>query len=141
VVAPAFSPPGHYLVYSKEVLFQMYVLWVIQPYQILITIQIILYLSYFYKHHELSLRLGFFWTAMSLSDICAALLAYGLLHLRGVHHKSGWRWLFLIEGLLTLVIGIASFILMPASPTQTASKFRGKKGWFTARYVASSLTP
>ncbi|PMD23508.1 MFS general substrate transporter [Hyaloscypha hepaticicola] len=94
---------------------------------------IILYLSYFYKHHELSIRLGFFWTAMSLSDVIAAFLAYGLLHLRGLHGYSGWRWLFLIEGILTLVIGIASFILMPASPTQTASKFRGKNGWFTTR--------
>lgn len=59
--------------------------------------QIILYLSYFYKHHELSIRLGFFWTAMSLSDTLAAFLAFGLLHMRGVHHYAGWRWLFLIE--------------------------------------------
>ncbi|KAE8441368.1 hypothetical protein EG329_005471 [Mollisiaceae sp. DMI_Dod_QoI] len=94
---------------------------------------IILYLSYFYKHHELSLRLGFFWTAMSISDVLAAFFAFGLLHLRGVDGKSGWRWLFLIEALLTLVVGLASFILMPASPTQTASKFRGKKGWFNQR--------
>ncbi|EPE36730.1 MFS general substrate transporter [Glarea lozoyensis ATCC 20868] len=94
---------------------------------------IILYLSYFYKHHELSLRLGFFWTAMSIADVIAAFMAYGLLHLRGLHNYSGWRWMFLIEGVLTLLLGLASFVLMPPSPTQTASKLRGKKGWFTER--------
>lgn len=70
---------------------------------------------------------------MSISDTLAAFLAFGLLHLRGVSGKAGWRWLFLIEALLTLVVGLAAFILMPASPTQTASTFRGKKGWFTER--------
>ncbi|KAK3352882.1 major facilitator superfamily domain-containing protein [Lasiosphaeria hispida] len=94
---------------------------------------IILYLSYFYKHHELSLRLGFFWTAMSIADILSALLAYGLLHMRGVQGHSGWRWLFLVEGLLTLVIGIFAFALMPAGPVQTKSWFRGQKGWFNER--------
>ncbi|KAB5523818.1 major facilitator superfamily domain-containing protein [Coniochaeta sp. 2T2.1] len=94
---------------------------------------VILYLSYFYKHHELSLRLGFFWTAMSIADILSAIFAYGLLHMRGVQGQSGWKWLFLVEGLLTLVIGGFSFLLMPAGPCDTASWFRGKKGWFTER--------
>jgi len=59
--------------------------------------QVILYLSYFYKHHELSIRLAFFWTGLTLADILAAILAFGLLHMRGVHGASGWRWMFLLE--------------------------------------------
>ncbi|KAF7194123.1 putative transporter [Pseudocercospora fuligena] len=94
---------------------------------------IVLYLSYFYKHHELSLRLSFFWTAKSFADILAGFSAYALLHLRGVAGHAGWRWLFLIEGLFTLLMGIAATALMPPGPCQTANWIRGQKGWFTPR--------
>ena len=43
------------------------------------------------------------------------------------------RWLFALEGMLTGLIGIISWFYLPPSPTQTASKFRGKKGWFNER--------
>ncbi|KAI0095423.1 MFS general substrate transporter [Hypoxylon sp. NC0597] len=94
---------------------------------------VILYLSYFYKHHELSIRLGFFWTMMSVADILCGLLAAGFLQMRGVLGHAGWRWLFLLEAIITLIVGLFSFVLMPAGPCQTASWFRGKKGWFTTR--------
>jgi hypothetical protein len=42
------------------------------------------------------------------------------------------RWLFLLEGLVTLLLGIASFFLMPASAVQTKTWFR-PDGWFTDR--------
>jgi hypothetical protein len=111
----------------------------------------ILYLSYFYKHGELSIRLGFWWTAMSIADIIASFLGYALLHLRGHLGFAGWRWLFLIEvrtsipgvnsdadltilkGLLTFCAGMAAFVLMPPGPCQTANWIRGTEGWFTER--------
>jgi hypothetical protein len=71
---------------------------------ILIHEQIILYLSYFYKHHELSLRLGFFWTASAMADVIGGFLAFGILHLRGVEGRAGWRWLFLIEVRISLPV-------------------------------------
>ncbi|KAI1313211.1 major facilitator superfamily domain-containing protein [Xylaria venustula] len=95
--------------------------------------EVVLYLSYFYKHHELTIRLSFFWTGMFTADILSSIIAFGLLHLRGVHGYPGWRWLFLIEGLITGTIGILSFVMLPPGPTQTASWSRGKNGWFTPR--------
>ncbi|KAI9733104.1 MAG: hypothetical protein M1834_003651 [Cirrosporium novae-zelandiae] len=40
---------------------------------------------------------------------------------------------FIPDGILTLIIGLLAFALMPPSPTQTANWIRGKKGWFTER--------
>lgn len=37
------------------------------------------------------------------------------------------------QGFLTLLAGLFAFILMPSSPTSTASWFRGKSGWFNER--------
>jgi hypothetical protein len=44
------------------------------------------------------------------------------------------RWLFLIEGIIALTVGIAAFFLMPASAVQTKRWFR-PNGWFTDREV------
>ncbi|GMG21552.1 unnamed protein product [Ambrosiozyma monospora] len=93
---------------------------------------LVLWLSYFYTASELSIRLSFFWTTLSLTQILTSILAFAILHMRGVHGMAGWSWLFLIEGLFTLVIGISSFFLMVPSPVQTKKPWN-KKGWFTER--------
>jgi hypothetical protein len=36
-----------------------------------------------------------------------------------------------LKGFITLIVGLLAYILMPSSPTSTASWFRGKQGWFT----------
>ncbi|KAK0625124.1 major facilitator superfamily domain-containing protein [Bombardia bombarda] len=96
---------------------------------------IVLWLSYFYTSRELPVRLSYFWTSLSLTTIITSLLAFALLRLRGVNGWGGWRWLFLVEGLITLTIGIVSFFMMPASAVQTKTWFR-PKGWFTDRETA-----
>lgn len=69
---------------------------------------------------------------MRIVDVIAPILAFGLLRLRGYHGYEGWRWLFLIEGLFTLAVGVWSWFMMAPSPTQTKSWYR-PKGWFNER--------
>jgi len=65
----------------------------------------ILFATYFYKTKELSIRLACFWSTLNVARVISALLAAGILNMRGVGGKPGWFWLFLIEGLLTFLIG------------------------------------
>ncbi|WVW78898.1 hypothetical protein I302_100861 [Kwoniella bestiolae CBS 10118] len=92
----------------------------------------ILYLSYYYTAAELTLRLSFFWISYTATNVIGALLAAGLLRLRGHGSMEGWRWLFMLEGIVTFLIGVWAFFYLPASPTQTRKWWR-PKGWFTER--------
>lgn len=93
---------------------------------------IVLWLTYFYKSNELPLRLAWFWTALSTVNILGSLIAAGVLQMRGINGWSGWQWLFLLEAIVTLIIGIFSWGVMPPGPCQTRNWFRGRKdGWFT----------
>lgn len=66
---------------------------------------VILFATYFYKSKELSVRLAAFWSTLNVARVISALLAAGILEMRGIEGKTGWFWLFLLEGLLTFVIG------------------------------------
>lgn len=70
----------------------------------------VLYLSGLYTRGELALRIGIFYTAASLSGAFGGLLARGLSAIGPSGNLEGWRWIFIIEGLITVVCGtIAAF--------------------------------
>lgn len=93
----------------------------------------ILYLSYWYTGKELNTRLSWFYTVLGISQIIGSLLAAAFIELRGLNELAGWRYLFAFEGLITGVVGILSFFLLAAGPTQTVGILRGKHGWFNER--------
>ncbi|GJC98546.1 ophD permease for phthalate transporter [Colletotrichum higginsianum] len=98
--------------------------------------EMVLYLSYFYKNNELPFKLSIFYTVIPVTQIYGALLAAGFLEMRGVLGWAGWQWLFLIEGLICVVIGLVSFFVMPPSVTEPARAFRrpdGTNKWWTER--------
>lgn len=93
---------------------------------------VILFATYFYKSKELSMRLAAFWSTLNIARVISALLAAGILEMRGVKGKPGWFWLFLLEGLLTVVIAFVSYLWLPISPTSTKTVI-WRKGWYTER--------
>ncbi|RGP59907.1 mfs transporter [Fusarium sporotrichioides] len=93
---------------------------------------VVLMATYFYTSKELSIRLAAFWSTLNIARVISALLAAGLLEMRGIGGHPGWFWLLLLEGLLTVVIGLISMIYLPTSPTGTKSPI-WRKSWYTER--------
>lgn len=106
--------------------------WLIGMFQGGFIPDVVLFMSFFYTAQELPLRLAIFWTSNYVVKISSPFLALGILRLRGAGGHGGWQYLFLIEGAITLCIGLLSFVNMPAGPCQTRNWFY-KKGWFSER--------
>lgn len=74
----------------------------------------VLYLSSLYTRGEMALRIGLFYTSASLAGAFGGLLARGLSSIGPVGIvDEGWRWIMIIEGLLTFVAGVAAYFLLP----------------------------
>ncbi|KAJ3503782.1 hypothetical protein NLJ89_g8279 [Agrocybe chaxingu] len=82
---------------------------------------IVLYLSGFYTRRELSLRIALFFSSASLSGAFSGLLAAAIEKMDGIGNKPGWAWIFILEGLFTVLMGFIGFFLVPATPRE--SKF------------------
>ena len=55
-----------------------------------------------------------------LANILGAPLAAGLLSMDGLCGLQGWQWLFMLEGIPAIILGVVVFFLLPSTP-QTAS--------------------
>lgn len=73
-------------------------------------------LTTFYCRFEVQTRLGVFYAAASLAGAFSGLLAFGIQHMEGVGGLAGWRWIFILEGLLTILGGLATPFILPDSP-------------------------
>jgi hypothetical protein len=78
------------------------------------------------------IRLALFWVTDYMSGVVSSLIAYGVLHMDNVDGREGWRWLFLIEALISITVGFLSFVFLVPGASQTKSRLF-PKGYFTDR--------
>ncbi|KAJ9293744.1 hypothetical protein DTO217A2_9257 [Paecilomyces variotii] len=76
------------------------------------------YLSCWYKRSELGVRMAIFFSAAALAGSFGGLLAAAIGEMDGIGGKPGWAWIFIIEGLATIVIGVLSFWMVHDFPDE-----------------------
>ncbi|OWZ68204.1 hypothetical protein AYX14_05536 [Cryptococcus neoformans] len=78
-----------------------------------------------YTPSEIGKRASIFWVAGSLGQMFSGILqAAAYNNLSGIHGLAGWRWLFIIDAVITLPLAVFGFIFFPSLPLQ------GKKCWW-----------
>jgi MFS transporter, ACS family, tartrate transporter len=76
----------------------------------------LLYLTFWFPSHERARAVAKFMTATSLAGVVGGPLSSALLKLDGVHGLSGWQWLFLFEGVPTVLVGISVLFVLKDGP-------------------------
>ncbi|KAF4119565.1 Major Facilitator Superfamily [Geosmithia morbida] len=71
------------------------------------------YLTFFYNKREIALRVGYLFVSAAIAGALGGLLGYGIGHMDGVASMRGWRWIMIIEGIPSVLMGVATYFLLP----------------------------
>lgn len=96
-------------------------------------------LSTWYTRYDIGKRYSVFYMLGSLASACAGILAYGLMQLGGKPgtcglpkafpcpgHEglTGWRWIFIVEGALTMALGIGAYVALVDFPDKAHKSWK-----------------
>jgi MFS family permease len=74
-------------------------------------------LGSWYRSDEIGRRGGIFYVGLTLGTLTAGLLqSAATQYLEGVNGLSGWRWLFIINAIITLPLALLGYFIWPGTP-------------------------
>lgn len=76
----------------------------------------LVYLSMFYNKRSIALRVAYLFSTAAWAGALGGLVAYAIGDLNGVAGWNGWRWIFLINGIPTIITGVVAPFVLPNSP-------------------------
>jgi MFS family permease len=74
------------------------------------------YLTMWYCRHEIQFRQALFFSAASIAGAFSGLLAFGISKMDGVGGYEGWRWIFILEGIVTVLVAVLAFFVLHDFP-------------------------
>jgi len=89
----------------------------------------LLYLTYWFPSHKRARAVAKFMTATSLAGVVGGQLSSALLKLDGVAGLAGWQWLFIAEGVPTVLLGISVLWVLNDGPATAKWLSGDEKTW------------
>ncbi|PKY05456.1 MFS general substrate transporter [Aspergillus campestris IBT 28561] len=97
------------------------------------------YISEWYPRHKAQYRQALFFSAASVAGAFSGILAYAIAKMDGVGGYEGWRWIFILEGLLTVVVAFIGPFAIHDSP-ETATFLTDEERDWVLRSVRGQTT-
>ncbi|KAB2111439.1 hypothetical protein AG0111_0g997 [Alternaria gaisen] len=67
------------------------------------------YITLWYRRHECGSRIAIFFSAATAAGAFGGLLARGIMEMDGIAGLNGWAWIFILEGILTVIVAGISY--------------------------------
>jgi len=94
---------------------------------------IVYYFSDWFPARERARALAWFMTAIPVSAAIGNPISGLLLGLDGRRGLTGWEWLFLTEGIPSVLLGVAVFVVLPDRPADARWLTDEQRGWLAMR--------
>lgn len=91
------------------------------------------YITLWYVRTEAQFRQAMFFSAASVAGAFSGLLAYAIAKMDGVGGYSGWRWIFILEGILTVLVACIAFFTIYDFPDTAKFLTPAERAWVVHR--------
>ena len=94
---------------------------------------VVYYLSHWYPEAQRARAIAAFMTAVPVSGVIGGPLSGALLELNGVFGLAGWQWLFLVEGVPAILLGLIVLAYLTDRPETAHWLSSAEKDWLVSR--------
>lgn len=93
----------------------------------------IVYLTYWIPAKERAQAFALFLTSTSLAGVIGGPISGALLSMGGLFGWKGWQWLFLVEGVPAMLLGVITLLYLTGKPEQAAWLSSAEREWLSER--------
>ncbi|KAK2808949.1 hypothetical protein FQN50_004222 [Emmonsiellopsis sp. PD_5] len=91
------------------------------------------YITKWYCRKEVQVRQALFFSAASIAGAFSGLLAFAIAKMDGIGGLSGWRWIFILEGILTVLVAVLAFFWLYDYPETARFLTEEERAWVVHR--------
>ncbi len=102
---------------------------------------VILYLTYWFPSKYRGRIVALFMVAIPLSSFFGSPISASLLQLDGVLGFHGWQWMFVLEALPAVILGVISFFFLADGPASARWLSDPQRQWLASRLADENASP